>query len=160
MQGGGTVIQLVKHSLEYAEARDVPLPMKLVVVEDARPDARFRQKTSFYRRLAAHKHPLVQTTVFPTPLIACDRDNLLDTVVFTGSGHGTNRPVNEFTVTRNTKAETVFRKLGSMIRYPDIAHDNSFRRELIDEQKLDSMQAANRVEDWLGSVVLDKLGLL
>ncbi len=156
VQRGGTVGPLVEYTLKYARDYDVPLPVRLIATQDSRPKLASEPKTSDYKQLATNSVPGVVSTVVPMPLIACDRDNLLDSVRLDSTTPHSNEPVSAFSVQRNQPAEQLFRSLGSMVRRREVAQDASFVRQLVDSQLPLSERAAGRVDKWLGWVVLSQ----
>lgn len=152
VQGGGTVIQLVRGSLRYARDHGLALPIHLIATEDQY--AVNREKTSRYRSLASNYVEGVATTVVKLPLIACDRDALLDRVVVEGPYNLDDESANVFTVHRNTMAESLLRNLGSMARHEELVHDDDYLRAVFDPMFTDNVQLANRFEDWLGQVFI------
>jgi hypothetical protein len=156
VQHGGTVGPLMDFTLAYANDRDIRRPVRLIATQDSRVKTAAQPKTDKYYQLATNSVVGIQATVVPMPLIACDHDNLLDKVTFNGTPPYGTEVISNYTVERNIEAEILFRGLGTMMRRPEVAHDEDFVRDLVDTQSGLSERAAGRVGDWLGKVVLSR----
>jgi hypothetical protein len=154
IQGGGTVLPFVKGTLRFAQQHDLKLPLHLIAAEDTR--AVERVKTPGYRRMAANGFAGVMATIVRLPLIGLDKDALLDRVIFAGTA-GSEQSEDEylegFSVERNTDAERLFRSLGSMVRHPEITHDDDFIRRIFDPLATESPEAVDRLQPWLDTVL-------
>lgn len=156
VQRGGTVGPLVDYTLRYARDHDVQQPIRLIATQDSRVKTAAQPKTQNYHALATNSVRGVAATVVPMPLIACDRDPLLDRVVFSGVHPYSTEDISHYELIRNFEAEGLFRGLGTMMRRPEIAHDADFVRNLVDTQKSLSEKAAGRIDDWMAKVVLSR----
>jgi hypothetical protein len=153
VQRGGTIVPLAEHTVSYAKDRGIATPIFLLATQDSRAKTIYEEKTAGYKQLAANVGGDVVTSVIPMPLIACDRDNLLDKVVFEGKAPVTHEPLNAFRVERNERAEQIFRNLGSMIRNHEVATDESFIQATVESQGPINVKVANHLEGWMSQVL-------
>lgn len=149
--GGSNICQLATYSRRYAKSRGLPLPIRVIAAEDSRANTSGVSRTPRYRRMIEGGIEDIEALVVVLPLVACDRPALLDTITITGR----NTPGLEsgLSVQDNAHASSIFRRLGSMARNPEIAHDSAFVQETIDQQGPLRTAAAHRVEGWLKIVL-------
>lgn len=153
VQKGGTLPFAVSSAWRIIEKGGFPTRLHVIAAQDVRKKVVAEAKTSAYRQLSSNSVTGTPTTVVPMPLIASDKANLLDSIHLSGLDQLTTDIIERFTVTRNTKAEELFRALGTMARSDEVAHDQTFLSELVESQGLQTLRAANRIELWLGYVV-------
>lgn len=149
IQGGGTVTQLVRGSLNYARRHGLKLPLHLIAAEDTRVASSIRKGS--YRRISTNQREGVAATVVRIPLIGCDRDNLLDKVVLPGESDPEHEAESRFDVTRNDEAELIFRTLGSMTRHAELGHDVDYIVGTFDPLVRND-EVADKLEDWVREV--------
>lgn len=150
VQKGGTLPFAVRSIRRVIEQGGFPRKLSVIAAQDIRKKVVAEEKTQAYRQLSSNSVSETQTTVVPLPLIASDKATLLDTVDFFGPKQLTPGMIDRFHVTRNLKAEELFRTLGTMARLHETAHDETFLSAFVNAQGLQTERAANRVELWLG----------
>jgi len=151
IQGGGTVTQLVRGSLEYARSHGLHLPLHLIAAEDTGVKA--ENRIGSYRKISTNQKDGVAATVVRIPLIGCDRDNLLDKVEYTGEDRLAEEPDGDFVVHRNTDAEFLFRSLGSLTRYAELRTDDDFLRDAFDRFIVPDTETSEKFEEWITKVL-------
>lgn len=149
IQGGGTVTQLVRGSLNYARRNGLKLPLHLIAAEDTRVEASVR--TGTYRRISTNQREGVAATVVRIPLIGCDRDNLLDRVLLPESSSPEEEADSRFVIRRNTEAELLFRTLGSMARHTELGRDKDYVDEIFGPL-VTTDEVADQLDEWVKDV--------
>lgn len=151
IQGGGTVTQLVRGSLDYARANGLILPLQLIAAEDTRIAA--ENRIGSYRRISTNQKDGIAATVVRIPLIGCDRDNLLDRVEYSGADRLAEEPDGGFVIHRNDDAEFLFRTLGSLTRYAELRNDDNFLRSAFDRFIVPDTETSEKFEEWITKVL-------
>ena len=90
------------------------------------------------------------------PLIATDRDPLLDQVILSGGYRDSYNILGRLSVVRNSEAENLLRGLGTMARDAEIRHDEGYVTTLVESQGILDEKTAGRLELWL-STLIEKL---
>ncbi len=149
VQKGGT-ISTAAHIIQKILQKNYPSHrLGIIAAQDSRLPVMRQPKTQTYELIASNSLDDIRTNVIPMPLIATDRDALLDGVFLSGSRHDSHLASHRFTVVRNKRAEILFRMLGSIARDPNVRHDDSFISKFIDTQGGLSESVAARTEFWL-----------
>lgn len=151
IQGGGTVTQLVRGSLDYARSHGLSLPLHLIAAEDTNVAAEHR--IGSYRRISTNQKDGIAATVVRIPLIGCDRDNLLDKVEYCGEDRLAEEGNGDFVVRRNTEAEFLFRSLGSLTRHEGLRTDDNFLRAAFDPLLVPNTETSAKFEEWITKVL-------
>jgi hypothetical protein len=147
VQGGGTSSELM-----YLLRRVIPPtqfePHVLIAALDNRPKVAANPKNQKYTRIATGNVSGVETAAIPVPLIATDKEALLNTLVYDG---GKRHPIEEapdIKIIDNTEATELFRQLGSFSRSLDALHSGDSIEGLFDRPVLEKTDA--RLERWVG----------
>lgn len=149
VQKGGTLSTATRIIQGILRANYPSYKLGVIAAQDSRLPVMRQPKTPLYETIASNSFDSVRTNVIPMPLIATDRDALLDTVLLSGNRHDNHLAGDRFTVVRNKPAETLLRRLGTMAREPEVRHDDVFISEFVNDQGPLSEPLAARVEFWL-----------
>lgn len=124
VQMGGTITNLATNALRFVTERDIPTSVHVIAAEAPRYNG---HHTSVYDRMVAGIYPGVLVEAVQTPLIACDRNDLLPQIVYKGRqrAHNEDEDTALFEVQSNSEAELLFRCIGTMARQPEFAHDKT-----------------------------------
>lgn len=148
VQGGGTSSELM-HLLRKVVPPVQYEPHILIAALDNRPRVAAQPKNQNYTRLATGNVRGVETATIPVPLIATDKEALLNTLLYDGDEK---RPIEDtpaIKIIDNIEATELFRRLGSISRSLDALQDENSIGELFDRPVLEKTDA--RIERWIES---------
>jgi hypothetical protein len=149
VQQGGTIGASSTAVRRVIDRLGLGREVHIYAAQDSRKRVKAQPKTASYRAMASNSVADIFTTVVPLPLLATDKDPMLDTIILEGDGNYEGRLSERLTVVRNTDSEQLFRTLGSLARSQELRHDEEFVWQFLNRQPLTSTKAANLIETWI-----------
>ncbi len=153
VQGGGTSSELM-YLLRKAIPPTQHEPHLLIAALDNRPKVAAHFKKEDYTRIATGNVKGIETASIPVPLIATDKEALLNSLVYGGDKRHPSEETPDIKIVDNTEATELFRQLGSISRNLDVLHSGDSIAELFDRPVLEKTDAG--LERWVeafGSVL-------
>jgi hypothetical protein len=146
VQGGGTSTELM-----YILRKTIPPvqhePHLLIAALDNRPKVAANRNNPHYTKIATGNVSGVETASIPVPLIATDKESLLNSLHHEGNKKHPIEETPDITIIDNTEATELFRQLGSYSRTLDALHSRDSIGELFDRPVLEKTDAG--LERWV-----------
>lgn len=159
MQKGGTITQAARITRQALNEYRPDDTMRLIVAQDNRRAVMRQTRAPGYADLATNNVHGVESSVIALPLVATDRENLLDRLELTGNGHDQNDFLSRMSVEENHDARKMFRILGSISRTADLLHEGHGLDDLLSEiQDMEEIEC-DRTELWFSkfrAALIDK----
>ncbi len=142
VQRGGTSSQLM-HLLKGVLPSVQHEPHMLIAALDNRPKVAAQTKNPRYTEIVTGNVSGVETSSIPVPLIATDRESLLNTLLYDGDEKnlGDKYVTPDIKIIDNTEATELFRHLGSLSRSLDALHGRDSIGGLFDRPVLEKTDA-------------------
>lgn len=156
VQKGGTITLASSLTRNCMRRLGIKPPLYVLAAQDSRARVVREKKTRNYEKMASNSAKDIDANVIAMPLIATDRNALLDTVYLSNSA-AIITDASQFRVERNVGAEKLIRGIATMARCALVRYDRSYIRELIDESGGKSLDEshAGKLESWVTRFVAD-----
>jgi len=150
VQKGGTITIASSITRNCMERLGIRPPLYVFAAQDSRSKVVNEKKTHKYEILASNGERNIEANVIAMPLIATDRNSLLDEVFLTN-----NQETMQFIVKKNARAERLIRGIGTMARCAVIRYDETYIRDLVDDAGSGSLDEHHSVklEKWIAMFI-------